>query len=68
MIKSIDQGLVENVKIALDIRRRVRGEGGKSTREIRGERRVINAFERSARSQQGGRRELVGKRGVNREG
>ena len=55
VIKSVDQSLVKDVKIALDVRRRVSRERVKSIREIRSEGRVINAFKRSARSQQGGR-------------
>ena len=55
VIKIVDQGLVKDVKIALDVRRRVSRERVKSIREIRSEGRVINAFKRSARPQQGGR-------------
>ena len=55
VIKSVNQSLVKDVKIALDVRGRVRGKTVESIREIGSERRVINAFKRSARSQQGGR-------------
>ena len=55
MIESVNQSLVKDVKIVLDVRRRVREKTVKRFREVGSEGRVINAFKRSARSPQRGR-------------